>query len=54
MSACVECETGVLTLDQASQPKWKLVCNKCDVIVRLFEDAQKVSDFPHTMLKIIK
>ncbi len=47
VSACVECETGVLTLDQASQPKWKLVCNKCDVIVRLFEDAQKVSDFRH-------
>ncbi len=43
VSACVECESGVLTLDQASQPKWKLGCNRCDVIVRLFEDAAKVT-----------
>jgi DNA topoisomerase-3 len=43
VSSCPECETGVLVLDPASIPKWKLVCNKCDVIVRLFEDAAKVS-----------
>ena len=42
VSACVECETGVLVLDVASIPKWKLGCNKCDVIVRLFDDAAKV------------
>ncbi len=40
---CVECETGILVLDPASVPKWKLGCNKCDVIVMLFENAQKVS-----------
>ena len=43
VSNCPECEAGVLVLDPASIPKWKLVCNKCDVIVRLFEDAAKVS-----------
>ena len=43
VSGCVECEAGVLVLDPASIPKWKLVCNKCDVIVRIFEDAAKVS-----------
>ncbi len=43
VSSCPECEAGVLVLDPASIPKWKLVCNKCDVIVRLFEDAAKVS-----------
>ena len=46
MSNCVECEFGILVLDQASIPKWKLGCNKCDVIVRLFEDAAKVSVLP--------
>ena len=30
-------------LDPASVPKWRLVCNKCDIIVRLFEDAAKVT-----------
>jgi len=43
VSNCVECEQGVLVLDPASIPKWKLVCNKCDVIVRLFEDAAKIT-----------
>ena len=44
VSSCLEGDcAGVLTLDQASQPKWKLVCNKCDIIVSLFNDAQKVS-----------
>lgn len=43
VSNCVECETGILVLDEASVPKWKLVCNRCDIIVRLFEDAHKVS-----------
>jgi DNA topoisomerase-3 len=32
VSNCVECETGILVLDQASVPKWKLGCNRCDVI----------------------
>ena len=43
VSSCVECDMGVLVLDPASIPKWKLVCNKCDVIVRIFEDAARVS-----------
>ena len=30
-------------LDPASVPKWRLVCNRCDVIVKIFEDAAKVS-----------
>ncbi|XP_046394750.1 DNA topoisomerase 3-beta-1 [Ischnura elegans] len=41
--ACIECENGVLTLDPSSAPKWKLTCNRCDVIIHLFEDAQKVT-----------
>ena len=36
-------QSGILVLDPASIPKWKLVCNKCDVIVRLFEDAAKIT-----------
>ncbi|XP_067000604.2 DNA topoisomerase 3-beta-1 [Anabrus simplex] len=43
VSSCVECEGGVLVLDPASGPKWKLGCNKCDVIIHLFDDAQKVT-----------
>jgi len=43
VSGCVECESGVLVLDPASIPKWKLVCNKCDVIVRIFDDAAKIT-----------
>lgn len=43
VSSCVECEGGVLVLDPASAPKWKLGCNRCDVIIHLFEDAAKVS-----------
>ncbi|XP_047004194.1 DNA topoisomerase 3-beta-1 [Schistocerca americana] len=42
MSSCVECEGGILVLDPSSGPKWKLGCNKCDVIIHLFEDAHKV------------
>ena len=43
VSQCVDCDAGVLVLDPASIPKWKLVCNGCDTIVRIFEDASKVS-----------
>ena len=43
VSNCVECDTGILVLDPSSMPKWKLCCNRCDVIVMLFENAQKVS-----------
>lgn len=37
-------------MDPASNPKWRLVCNKCDVVVKLFEDAIKVSLFCYRTL----
>uniref|UniRef100_A0A1B6EGG0 DNA topoisomerase n=1 Tax=Clastoptera arizonana TaxID=38151 RepID=A0A1B6EGG0_9HEMI len=43
LSACVECDNGVLVLDPATAPKWKLGCNKCDVIIHIFDDASKVN-----------
>jgi len=43
VSNCVECDSGILVLDPSSMPKWKLGCNSCEVIVMLFENAQKVS-----------
>uniref|UniRef100_A0A670JYZ8 DNA topoisomerase n=1 Tax=Podarcis muralis TaxID=64176 RepID=A0A670JYZ8_PODMU len=39
---CVECENGVLVLDPTSGPKWKMACNKCNVVVHFFENAHKV------------
>uniref|UniRef100_A0A8C5EUX9 DNA topoisomerase n=1 Tax=Gouania willdenowi TaxID=441366 RepID=A0A8C5EUX9_GOUWI len=39
---CVECEGGVLVLDTTSGPKWKMACNKCNVVVHFFEHAHKV------------
>uniref|UniRef100_A0A023F3Y2 DNA topoisomerase n=1 Tax=Triatoma infestans TaxID=30076 RepID=A0A023F3Y2_TRIIF len=42
ISTCNECD-GVLVLDPASAPKWKMGCNRCDVIIHLFEDAHKVT-----------
>ncbi|KAH6923707.1 hypothetical protein HPB50_005177 [Hyalomma asiaticum] len=42
ISVCPECTSGVLVLDPASAPKWKIGCNRCDVIVQLCEDARKV------------
>lgn len=40
---CAECEYGVLVLDPSSGPKWKLGCNRCDTIINMFDDAQKVT-----------
>lgn len=43
ISNCVECDRGVLVLDSTSAPKkFKLGCNRCDVIIKLFKDAAKV------------
>ncbi|XP_023245675.1 DNA topoisomerase 3-beta-1 isoform X2 [Copidosoma floridanum] len=42
LSSCLECDSGILVLDPSAAPKWKLVCNKCDVIIHLFEGAHKV------------
>uniref|UniRef100_A0A672QEX9 DNA topoisomerase n=1 Tax=Sinocyclocheilus grahami TaxID=75366 RepID=A0A672QEX9_SINGR len=39
---CVECETGVLVFDPTSGPKWRMACNKCNVVVHFFEHAHKV------------
>ncbi|XP_042609027.1 DNA topoisomerase 3-beta-1 [Cyprinus carpio] len=39
---CVECETGVLVFDPTSGPKWRMACNKCNVVVHFFEQAHKV------------
>ncbi|XP_014227771.1 DNA topoisomerase 3-beta-1 [Trichogramma pretiosum] len=43
LSSCLECESGILVLDPSAAPKWKLVCNRCDVIIHLFEGAHKVN-----------
>nr|CAG4643714.1 EOG090X00WU [Lepidurus arcticus] len=42
VASCGECPKGTLYLDQTSFPKWKLVCNKCEVTVNLTIDAQKI------------
>lgn len=42
ISACVECDTGVLVLDPNSAPKWKMSCNVCNVVVTLFENAHSI------------
>lgn len=43
ISSCLECETGILVLDPSAAPKWKLGCNRCDVIIHLFDDAHRVT-----------
>uniref|UniRef100_A0A6Q2XS23 DNA topoisomerase n=1 Tax=Esox lucius TaxID=8010 RepID=A0A6Q2XS23_ESOLU len=42
IAQCVECEAGVLVLDPNSGPKWKMACNKCNVMVHFFEQAHRV------------
>ncbi|XP_003738127.1 DNA topoisomerase 3-beta-1 [Galendromus occidentalis] len=39
---CPECD-GVLVLDPASGPKWKIACHRCDVMVSCFEHASRVT-----------
>lgn len=43
ISSCLECDTGILVLDPSAAPKWKLGCNRCDVIIHLFDDAHRVA-----------
>ncbi|XP_070567600.1 DNA topoisomerase 3-beta-1-like [Ptychodera flava] len=43
VSQCIECEHGVLVLDPTSSPKWKIACNRCNVIMNVFEDAPRVT-----------
>ncbi|XP_008546120.1 DNA topoisomerase 3-beta-1 [Microplitis demolitor] len=46
VSSCLECDHGILVLDPSSAPKWKLGCNRCDVIIHFFENAHKVTVDP--------
>ncbi|XP_048467523.1 DNA topoisomerase 3-beta-1 isoform X3 [Rhincodon typus] len=39
---CMECESGVLVFDPTSGPKWRMACNKCNVVVHFFENAHRV------------
>ncbi|XP_011298257.1 DNA topoisomerase 3-beta-1 [Fopius arisanus] len=43
VSSCPECEAGILVLDPSAAPKWKLGCNRCDVIIHFFENSHKVT-----------
>ncbi|XP_076113744.1 DNA topoisomerase 3-beta-1-like [Mytilus galloprovincialis] len=43
VSECVECENGILVLDQTSAPKWRMACNMCNVVINFFDNAHKVS-----------
>ncbi|CAG7727511.1 unnamed protein product [Allacma fusca] len=33
IAQCAECEQGLMVLDPASGPKWKISCNKCNVFL---------------------
>ncbi|XP_076061845.1 DNA topoisomerase 3-beta isoform X2 [Oratosquilla oratoria] len=48
VSLCMECPNGILVLDPSSGPKWKLACNRCDVIINVFEKASKVQILSET------
>ncbi|ESO91570.1 hypothetical protein LOTGIDRAFT_217319 [Lottia gigantea] len=43
VSECVECDRGILVIDQSSGPKWKMACNKCNVVIHFLEHATKIS-----------
>lgn len=40
---CLTCEDGMIVMDPMSGPKWKMACNKCNMVIHVFEDAFKVS-----------
>ncbi|CAG0921960.1 unnamed protein product [Notodromas monacha] len=42
VTACPDCDSGLLALDPSSGPNWKLGCNRCNVILRVFTDASRV------------
>jgi len=44
VSSCDDCESGILVLDPASAPNWKLACNnnKCSTVVMLFQHAHRI------------
>jgi DNA topoisomerase-3 len=39
---CLECEVGVLVIDPNSAPNWKIACNRCNVVIKAFQNAHKV------------
>lgn len=43
IASCINCDDGILVLDPSSAPKWKVLCNRCDVIMLVFDEAQKVN-----------
>eukprot|EP00039_Didymoeca_costata_P016971 m.310406 g.310406 ORF g.310406 m.310406 type:complete len:847 (-) comp16476_c2_seq4:74-2614(-) len=43
VTQCPECENGVLVLDPTSSPKWKIACNSCNCLARVFEGAFRVA-----------
>lgn len=50
---CVECDSGVLVLDPTSGPKWRMACNKCNVVVHFFEHAHRVQVRKVLKLKVL-
>lgn len=42
VAECLECSQGILVLDQSSAPKWRMACNKCNLVINLLEGAYKV------------
>ncbi|XP_013414482.1 DNA topoisomerase 3-beta-1 [Lingula anatina] len=43
VASCVECENGVLVLDQSSAPKWRMACNKCNIVINMGENIHKIA-----------
>ncbi|XP_041366537.1 DNA topoisomerase 3-beta-1-like [Gigantopelta aegis] len=43
VAECMECDNGILILDQTSAPKWRMACNKCSVVINFFENASKIN-----------
>lgn len=43
IASCFQCDDGTLVLDRLSRPKWKVKCNKCNVMFHLFEGAHKIT-----------
>lgn len=43
VSNCLECDNGTLVLDPTSAPKWRMCCNRCNVVINMFENAHKIN-----------
>ncbi len=42
LSSCFECESGLLVLDSTTPPKYRVMCNKCNVLLLLPETIYKL------------